>query len=73
MRQARADLEPSAELQGLVEAHMRDSLTLRSVMRAEKASLSRIVAALDGVPEEMHATMVGLCMQRVAGKFVVDP
>lgn len=66
-------LEPSAELQRLVEGHLRDSLMLRSVMQAEKASLSRIVAALQGVPDELHATLVGICMQRVAGTFVSDP
>ncbi len=66
-------LEPSAELQLLVEGHLRDSLMLQSVMKAEKASLSRIVACLQGVPEELHATLVGICMQRVVGLFVADP
>ena len=66
-------LEPTAELQLLVEGHLRDSLMLQSVIKAEKASLSRIVACLQGVPEELHATMVGICMQRVVGMFVADP
>jgi len=46
---------------------------LRSVMKAEKASLARIVEALQGVPTEFHAALVGICMQRVAGSFVADP
>lgn len=46
---------------------------LRAVMQAEKASLARIVGALAGVPEERHAALVGVCLQRVAGRFVVDP
>ena len=64
--------EPSAELQRLVEGHLRDSLMLRSVIEAEKASLARIVASLQEVPEELHTTLVGICMQRVAGTFVAD-
>ena len=64
--------EPSAELQRLVEGHLRDSLMLRSVIEAEKASLARIVASLQSVPEELHTTLVGICMQRVAGTFVAD-
>ncbi len=70
----RADmLEPSAELQRLVERHLRDSLMLRSVIQAEKASLARIVASLRDVPEELHTTLVGICMRRVADTFVTDP
>jgi hypothetical protein len=65
-------LQPSPELQRLVEGHLRDSLMLRSVIKAEKASLDRIVVSLQGVPEELHATLVGICMQRVAGSFVCD-
>ncbi len=64
--------EPSAELQNLVETHLRDSMVLRSVLRAEKASLARIVDSLEKVPEELRATLVGICMQRASGLFVED-
>ena len=68
-----ATLEPSEELQKRVERHLRDSLTLRAVMRAEKESLSRIVEALQSIPEELHAALVGVCVQRVARKYVAEP
>lgn len=71
-RNSQTELEPSVELQNLVETHLRDSLVLRSVLRAEKASLARIVDSLEHVPEESRATLVGICMQRASGLFVED-
>ena len=65
-------LEPSEELQRLVQAHLRDSLMLRSVIQAEKASLARIERALEDVPKEQHSMLVGLCLERVARCFIVD-
>lgn len=66
-------LEPSDELQALVQSHLRDSLMLRSVIQAEKASLARIERALEGVPKELHPMLVGICLRRVAREFIVDP
>lgn len=60
-------------LQELVEAHLRASLMLRSVMRAEEEALANIVKALHGVPDELHESLVGRCVQRVADKYVHDP
>lgn len=65
--------EPSAELQRLVQAHLRDSLMLRSLIQAEKASLARVERALERVPKELHAMLIGRCLERVAGRFVADP
>ncbi|MCP4448109.1 MAG: hypothetical protein GY811_22650 [Myxococcales bacterium] len=65
--------QPSDELQSLVEAHLRDSLMLRSVIQAEEASLARIVTSLREVPLMEQPTLVGICLQRLANRFIADP
>jgi len=70
--QLQSPLQPSDVLQKLVETHLRDSLALRAIMRAEKSSLRQIMKALEAVPPELHAELVGTCMQHVARRFVDD-